>query len=171
MNYVLCAVVCLPILAAPAVCNSESVAATVQAKMIFLDAHAAVSEQLRDPQSAQFRHDRLVADEKLVCGEVNGKNGYGGYAGFQPYIFYATSHQAKISTGAPDFSAIVNYHGDVASRESKRNLDQVADACSFQIEWIDKCNPKARPTDWDEHKRVCENFIAMRPKVDALPTE
>lgn len=44
-----------------------------------------VANQLRDPSSAQFRDLRRTR-QGVVCGEVNGKNGYGGYAGFQRFI-------------------------------------------------------------------------------------
>lgn len=47
-----------------------------------------VKRKLRDPDSARFgryaaakRSDGVI----VVCGWVNSKNGYGGYAGFGPY--------------------------------------------------------------------------------------
>lgn len=45
----------------------------------------AVSEQLKDPQSARFQNEREVR-KGLYCGEVNAKNSFGGYTGFQPFI-------------------------------------------------------------------------------------
>lgn len=49
-----------------------------------------VSYTLKDPGSAQFRNVRGFAFSGpgggyVVCGEVNGRNSYGGYAGFQPF--------------------------------------------------------------------------------------
>lgn len=51
-----------------------------------------VLERLRDPGSAQFRNLRigsLRSEEgsviRSVCGEVNSRNGFGGYVGFQPF--------------------------------------------------------------------------------------
>lgn len=41
----------------------------------------AVKEQLRDPTSAQFRNIRK-GQLMYVCGEVNSKNGFGGYGGW-----------------------------------------------------------------------------------------
>lgn len=43
-----------------------------------------VAAQLRDPASAQFRNVRTSGG--VVCGEVNGKNAYGAYAGFSRFI-------------------------------------------------------------------------------------
>ena len=42
---------------------------------------------LKDPSSAQFRNLRLVTGEggEALCGEINGKNSYGGYIGFVPF--------------------------------------------------------------------------------------
>ena len=47
-------------------------------------AEKSVAEQLRDPASAQFRNSRIK--DGWVCGEVNGKNAYGAYAGFQRFV-------------------------------------------------------------------------------------
>lgn len=41
-----------------------------------------ITEQLRDPSSAQFRNLRLNSAKDFLCGEVNGTNGFGGYYGF-----------------------------------------------------------------------------------------
>ncbi|OFS72059.1 hypothetical protein HMPREF3173_16115 [Pseudomonas sp. HMSC08G10] len=48
-------------------------------------AREAVAAQLKDPASAQFRNERVVGDDRTVCGEVNGRNSAGGYAGFTSY--------------------------------------------------------------------------------------
>lgn len=53
------------------------------------NAEYAISQQMRDPESAQFRDvsvHAVAGGEKVVCGEVNSKNGYGGYAGFQRFV-------------------------------------------------------------------------------------
>ena len=48
------------------------------------DIKARVAENLRDPSSALIRNVFEVdnPDMTIICGEVNGKNAYGGYAGF-----------------------------------------------------------------------------------------
>lgn len=42
---------------------------------------------LRDPSSAQLRNLRIERGEggEALCGEINAKNAYGGYVGFQPF--------------------------------------------------------------------------------------
>lgn len=50
------------------------------------------ASQLRDPSSAQFRNVKTTPG--YVCGEINGKNGYGAYSGF--VRFYADKTTANI---------------------------------------------------------------------------
>jgi len=50
-----------------------------------------VGKELKDPDSAKVRNLKRVtaADgSKFICGEVNGKNSYGAYAGFVPFRSY-----------------------------------------------------------------------------------
>ena len=51
-------------------------------------AEQAIAGRLRDPGSAQFREITGYALEdgsRIICGEVNARNGFGGYAGFSPF--------------------------------------------------------------------------------------
>lgn len=50
-------------------------------------ARLAIAATLKDPDSAKFRDVRAYPDKRLVCGEVNGKNSYGAYAGFSPFFY------------------------------------------------------------------------------------
>ena len=49
-------------------------------------------QRLKDAESARFRGEFLSLSEsvdapvKSLCGEVNAKNSYGGYAGFKRYV-------------------------------------------------------------------------------------
>ena len=51
-----------------------------------------VKQHLKDPSSAEFRNSRFVDFEgvPIVCGEVNAKNSFGGYGGFQHFIASGT---------------------------------------------------------------------------------
>ena len=42
----------------------------------------AVANSLRDPASAQFRNLVYHKKGQYLCGELNAKNGYGGYTGY-----------------------------------------------------------------------------------------
>lgn len=45
---------------------------------------AQVSKHLKDPASAEFRN--LSRNGPAICGELNAKNGFGGYVGFAAFI-------------------------------------------------------------------------------------
>lgn len=70
-------------------------------------AKEAVAAQLRDPESARFRSvaiyqriDRHGQSHTIVCGEVNGKNVYGGYVGYTE--FYVIDKTPKILNRTAD---------------------------------------------------------------------
>ncbi|WP_154952869.1 MULTISPECIES: hypothetical protein [Klebsiella/Raoultella group] len=47
----------------------------------------AVRDQLKDPESARFKHSKFVSNgQGAYCGMVNSKNSYGGYAGDTPFM-------------------------------------------------------------------------------------
>ena len=47
-----------------------------------------VRQELKDPSSAQFQNLQIkpYSKGKVICGEVNGKNSYGGYVGFKKFV-------------------------------------------------------------------------------------
>lgn len=49
-----------------------------------LEAQVRIKDVLKDPDSAQFRN--VQATETAVCGEVNARNGFGGYNGFKGFV-------------------------------------------------------------------------------------
>ncbi|XTZ37377.1 hypothetical protein ACQYRI_15540 [Salmonella enterica] len=62
-----------------------------QWRVLSFDEQAAIEksikEKLKDPASAEFRHSKYIANGKgEYCGYVNGKNSYGAYAGFTPFL-------------------------------------------------------------------------------------
>jgi len=64
-----------------------------------------VAEQLRDPLSVMIRNVYRVTDgdNEKVCGEVNGKNAYGGYAGYTPFSgMMLMGHFAILQVDGPD---------------------------------------------------------------------
>jgi hypothetical protein len=63
-----------------------------------------IRKRLRDPQSAQFRNVHLVTgstDVTVTCGEVNAKNGFGGYGDYTGFI----SNGVSVSYLASDFKS------------------------------------------------------------------
>lgn len=60
----------------------------VQGKAELKEAQQVMREMMKDPATVQFRRARIVKKDGLrfVCGEINAKNSYGGYVGFQRFI-------------------------------------------------------------------------------------
>ncbi len=69
-----------------------------------VDYEAAVKRELRDPDSAQFSD--VVVNVESACGFVNSKNGYGGYAGRQPFI--VVGDDATLIEPTVEASTLVN---------------------------------------------------------------
>lgn len=63
----------------------------------------AVAERLRDPGSARWRNLRVRRGYAL-CGQVNGTNAYGGYGGFEDFV-YVNGSLAPASTDRNDHGA------------------------------------------------------------------
>jgi hypothetical protein len=45
-----------------------------------------VVSSLKDPESARFKELHHVGDGRALCGMVNSKSAYGGYAGFRSFV-------------------------------------------------------------------------------------
>ena len=55
---------------------------------IFEETKKEVYRRIKDPESARFR-DTFYAENSVgytLCGEMNSRNGYGGYSGFEPFV-------------------------------------------------------------------------------------
>ena len=81
----------------------------------------AIRSSMNEPASTQFRNVRQGPTPDVVCGEVNARNGFGGYGAFRR--FYARSTPSPItpqmeiepSPGSTDSSAEgfdANYHSN-----------------------------------------------------------
>ncbi|MEH6697228.1 MAG: hypothetical protein V7672_00870 [Brevundimonas sp.] len=92
------------------------------------DAKQTVAAQLKDPSSAQFRN--VITNGSIVCGEVNGKNSWGAYAGFTRFI-------------AADEIVIMEPDGG----EEHANARQ-----SFDTSWSALCGPRK-----SYERRIAEN--------------
>jgi flagellar motor protein MotB len=73
-------------------------------------AKEAVMNSLKDPESARFRHVHIkLGDPSSVQGEVNAKNSYGAYNGYQK--FYVEIDRDNISTEREIVKLIEESHG------------------------------------------------------------
>ncbi|WP_070401292.1 hypothetical protein [Hydrogenophaga sp. PML113] len=93
---------------AKALAESTTQALTIQDEaQVIADTQRLVSDRLKDPGSAQFRNVRvqqyLQGPLKIICGEINAKNSYGGYVGFRqfaasPWGVYMESRGGRYDT-------------------------------------------------------------------------
>jgi hypothetical protein len=70
-------------------------------------AQLAIKDLLKDPGSAQFRNlgvNTLKNGVKVVCGEVNARNGFGGYSGFEGFISAGTPKTTFLQSRDSKFS-------------------------------------------------------------------
>jgi hypothetical protein len=56
-----------------------------------------LSDRLNDPASAQLRRLRRSTNRLSICGELNAKNGFGGYVGFVPFAGVITGGTAILT--------------------------------------------------------------------------
>jgi hypothetical protein len=66
-----------------------------------------VRRQMFDPEAARFR--RVIRGEgpRTWCGEVNGRNRYGGYVGFRRFIADLDKGQAQVAPPDPAEGAVL----------------------------------------------------------------
>jgi hypothetical protein len=91
-------------------------------QQLIQEAHDAVRQKLKDPESARFKEDDLevMPEQGVVCGKVNAKNGFGGYTGAQEYV-YVRGQGAALSEDDPDdFIKAVNACTEALKATEKR---------------------------------------------------
>src|SRR5262245_13994790 len=82
----------------PAAPSGPPPTANIPDKELFRQARAAVVANLKDPESARFgdKFDRRINRGRdgvlyeVVCGEVNARNGFGGYTGSKMFLWTAS---------------------------------------------------------------------------------
>lgn len=86
----------------------------------------AVKSTLKDPDSAQFKHAKLVLSEDGVvdpyCGMVNAKNSFGGYSGYSVFFVGITNNK--------DGKRVAIYIGP--KEESDTAQQSIIEACAKQ---------------------------------------
>lgn len=86
------ALVCSPAVAGPDLDKAERFDAVARveldAKTQVAMGRSAVLGLLKDPGSAQFRSVGIYSSRRgtVICGEVNAKNGFGGYQGYRGFV-------------------------------------------------------------------------------------
>lgn len=71
----------------------------------------AAKSKLKDPSSAQFRNVYFHQGAKgvpMTCGEVNSKNSFGGYGGYQKFVSAGKPELTFLQEQVADFSKVWN---------------------------------------------------------------
>lgn len=71
----------------------------------------AVKMKLKDPKSATFRNldvHKGADGMYVMCGEVNSKNSFGGYTGFQKFVSVGTPEGTFLQEEVSDFAGVWN---------------------------------------------------------------
>ncbi|UPK40782.1 hypothetical protein IVB18_50075 (plasmid) [Bradyrhizobium sp. 186] len=72
-----------------------------QSQESFPKARRAIVRMLKDPDAARFGRifeGRGVIGRATICGEVNAKNGFGGYTGMTPFVYFPDDDRAELIT-------------------------------------------------------------------------
>jgi hypothetical protein len=72
-----------------------------QVRKTTADGRKAVQNYLKDPESAKFRD--LQVNGVTLCGEVNARNTFGGYTGFQKFIAIGLANLVTFDDGSRKF--------------------------------------------------------------------
>jgi hypothetical protein len=114
-------------------------------------ARSAVAQTLIDPSSAQFRN--VTAREGAVCGEINGKNRMGAYAGFVRFYVETSSWTAVLD---PQFdpqnllsamrlcSSLTGYDSTSCARQAEEEAKQALQR-AFNSFWLAHCTTSHQP--------------------------
>jgi hypothetical protein len=106
---------------------------TSQEEIFKKEVETAILLDLKDPDSAQFRYGPydIFPELKLACGEVNSKNSFGGYTGFQRFVF--DNGSIAFQEGDTDvFVSQLNKCTDAVKRQTEQTLNN-----------LDKTDPEA----------------------------
>lgn len=118
---------------------------------------AEVKQNLKDPDSAQFRNIKRFPDD-VVCGEVNSRNSFGGYAGYQPFAHV----DGKVSFGAAEIATWCN---DVVGKKLAVALDRLKESMAD----CKPTSPISASCDVVNQQRL--EVAEIRSKTSGVPAE
>ncbi len=110
---------------------------------------AHVAAQFRDPVSTQFRNDR-IAKLGPLCGEVNSKNGNGGYVGFSRFIYQGADAPLYV-----EGHALI---GRESTEDVIKRMDRIR-AILVIFNGMNSQDPSARPPSEAEREELANQEI------------
>lgn len=123
----------------------------------FREQRTFIADKLRDPASTQFRNER-IGKFGTLCGELNSKNGSGGYAGFGRFMsvnsdaVYLEGHDPLYEMSTTEYIQFMDhkirimrdYNARMESQPSlkalsDREVDERARLSYFADLWKERC--------------------------------
>ena len=114
--------------------------------------------QLSDPESVQFRAERLTGDGWL-CGETNGKNAYGAYTGFKRFMSRAPDDVHIEGSG------YAGKEGGQSTEQILADLDVSSNAMQSLVDAA-KANPELPVPTKAERAAITESAIFKKRWAD-----
>jgi hypothetical protein len=125
--------------------------------MALSEAHKAAADAMRDPASARFSHES-VAPTGVVCGFVDGKNGFGAYAGASPYIYQPNlkilSIYRDMLKGASIDTLLASY---TSKSDFSKTYEDIDSDCNLITTWKSKC-PSQISQLFSDRENFCKVF-------------
>ncbi len=92
---------------------------------------SAIIDGMKDPGAAQLRnvvaYDLSDGQGRAICGELNGKNSFGAYVGFQPFFLRVKDGKLVSNyTGTGDPNDLDNFMAEKGCREAATGQMKVA---------------------------------------------
>lgn len=112
---------------------------------------ALINDHLKDPDSTKYRNERL--SDGGLCGELNSKNGSGGYVGFRRFIAQSKdviyleesgpiiqpSHADWMLKMDKQIEILKEFNARGATRPSESDIDDEANKRFFADKWKAHC--------------------------------
>lgn len=125
----------------------------------------AAAALLRDPSSAQFRKTKVVHQQPsdeikfsyTVCGEINGKNAHGAYAGFSRFVAAPEISEVALDPGLDISTETL----DAATEECQSAISRArrtgfAEMAKYQCDVL-----KEKAADFDEQAKFEDTYAAL----------
>lgn len=117
-----------------------------------------VKEQLKDPNSAQFKN---VKDK---CGEVNAKNTYGGYTGFKRFI--VVSDSALIESDQEEEILPFSLNWQAHCSPNKSTNEERAKCISTSLSGAEVLKARIAGVDINEIKRLVRADAKSKDEIN-----
>jgi hypothetical protein len=134
-----------------------------------------VSSQFKDPQSTQFQ--KITLDRGVMCGELNTKNSYGAYTGFQRFVARNESNRLSVNVdgiGAFDENSyFANKESEIQSAVENIYLDISIGNLSKKLNLSEEKNTKSESGEqlrlkYPREIQSLENSISSIKSEDKL---